>query len=168
MHEKFLNQIFIETMKGSLRIVSIPWDKKIWGQSWCPLIFFSLTFFQEENFLKHRRVPLRNASVLWYKIFRRRMVIPVPLLCMKYFDMRFSLNYRKVSLRSFRHCEEKKLPAEICNISLLCIFFEDRIFLKSRRSPLRIFSLPWDKTISMEDRDICSFLLSPKVFDTRK
>ena len=45
MHEKFLNQIFSETMKASLRNVSIQWDKKILGQSWCPPTFFSLTFF---------------------------------------------------------------------------------------------------------------------------
>ena len=45
MQEKFLNQIFSETMKASLRNVSIQRDKKILGQSWCPPTLFSLTFF---------------------------------------------------------------------------------------------------------------------------
>ena len=47
MHEKFLNQIFSETMKAALRNVSIQWDKKILGQSWRPPTFFSLAFFQK-------------------------------------------------------------------------------------------------------------------------
>ena len=47
MHEKFLNQIFSETMKASLRNVSIQWDKKILGQLWRPPTLFSLTFFQK-------------------------------------------------------------------------------------------------------------------------
>ena len=62
------------------------------------------------------------------------------LLCMKTFDIRVFLNYRRVSLRSFSPLWGKKLLAENCNISLLCILFDSRKFVKNRRAPLRFFS----------------------------
>ena len=64
--------------------------KKVGGESWCPPTFFSLTFFDIKKFLKHRRVHLRNVWVLWDKNFQRKIVKPLPLLCMKIFDCKIS------------------------------------------------------------------------------
>ena len=59
---------------------------------------------------------------------------------MKIFDIRFFLRYRRVSLRSFWPLWGNKLLAEKCIISLLCILFDSRNFVKNRRAPLRFFS----------------------------
>ena len=110
MHEKFLNQFFSETMKASLRNVSIQWDKNVLGQSWCPPFFLSLTFFDIEKFLKHRTVHLRNVWVLWDKNFQRKIVKPFPLVCMKnFFGSKTSETQWRFPYEFFRYCEPKKL-----------------------------------------------------------
>ena len=43
-------------------------------------------FFRCQNFLKHRRVPLRSFSVLWVNIFRQK-IVAIPLLSHKLYGI---------------------------------------------------------------------------------
>ena len=121
MHEKFLNQIFSETMKASLRNVSIQWDKKILGKSWRPSTFFSLTFFQKK-FLKHRRAPLRKVSVLWDQKTRRRIVMCTHFLFLNIFWHKKFLKHRTVHLRKVWVLWDKNFQRKIVKpFPLLCM-----------------------------------------------
>ena len=85
------------------------WETNIFeAQSWSPDPFFLQHFLHLENYLKHRRVPWRNLSVLWNKIVLRRILIPLPPLCMKIFWTRFFLKLWKLPYETFRYKETKK------------------------------------------------------------
>ena len=62
--------------------------------------FLSIIFFETRMFVKHRRVPLRNFSVLWdnkFSIENR----DISLLGIKFFDTRIFLKHRRVPRRNF-------------------------------------------------------------------
>ena len=69
-----------ETQKGSRTKFFGTVSQKTWRRSWCPPPLFTSTFFIIKNFLKHRKVPLRNVSLLGNKHFRSTVVIPRPFL----------------------------------------------------------------------------------------
>ena len=69
-----------ETQKGSRTKFFGTVSQKTWRRSWCPPPLFTSTFFNIKNFLKHRKVPLRNVSLLGNKHFRSTVVIPRPFL----------------------------------------------------------------------------------------
>ena len=69
-----------ETQKGSPTNFFGTVSQKNWRGSWCPPPLFTSTFFNIKNFLKHRKVPLRNVSLLGNKHFRSTVVIPRPFL----------------------------------------------------------------------------------------
>ena len=88
----------------SVRIVASPRD--------IPLSF--IIFSDTWNFLKHRRVPLRNVLVLQDKtISTESRYTPSPLLSIKLFDARNFLKHRRISLRSFSVlCDKNKVDGE--------------------------------------------------------
>ena len=69
-----------ETQKGSPTKFFGTESQKNWRGSWCPPPLFTSTFFKIKNFLKHRRVPLRNVLLLGNKHFQSTVVIPRPFL----------------------------------------------------------------------------------------
>ena len=84
-------------------------SQKHWRGSWCPPLFLFLTFFGMESFPKHRRDPWQNLSVLWNKTVLRRILIPLPRLCMKNFWTRFFLKRWRLPYETFRYSETKNL-----------------------------------------------------------
>ena len=78
------------------------------AQLWCPHPSFLQHFFHLEIFLNHKRVPWRKLSVLWNKIVLRRILIPLPHLCMKNFWTRFFLKRWRLPYETFRYSETKK------------------------------------------------------------
>ena len=78
------------------------------AQLWCPHPSFLQHFFHLESFLNHKRVPWRKLSVLWNKIVLRRILIPLPPLCMKNFWTRFFLKRLRLPYETFRYSETKK------------------------------------------------------------
>ena len=90
-----------ETQKGS----STKWfgtvrQNNFDGESWKPPPLLSLTIFDNRNFLKHRRAPLRNDSVLRDINFEGKSWNPPPLLSLTIFDTRNLLKHRRVPLRN--------------------------------------------------------------------
>ena len=89
------------------------------GKSWNPHPLLFLTFFDIRNFLKHRRVYLRNDSVLWDKnFFEKKIVIlppsPRPSLIQEIFHTRnFVKQHRSVPNEVFRYCEKKQFRRKI-------------------------------------------------------
>ena len=83
------------------------WETNIEAQSWFPDPFFLQHFLHLENYLKHRRVPWRTLLVLWNKIVLRRIMIPLPFLCMKKFDARFFWSEEMFPNEMFQNCETK-------------------------------------------------------------
>ena len=79
------------------------------AQSWSPDLSFLQHFLHLENYLKHRMVPWGTILVLWNKIVLRRIVIPLPFLCMKKFDARFFWIEEVFPNEMFHYCETKKL-----------------------------------------------------------
>ena len=82
--ETFLILEISDTLLCSLRKVLVMWDNNfaIEGRDITLLI---LMFFNTRNFLKHRRIPLRNELVLWGKTIWRKIVILVSFLSLKIF-----------------------------------------------------------------------------------
>ena len=120
------------------------------------LCFLCMKVFDTRIFLKPRRVPLRNFSVLWdKKKFDGKSCYslpPPPLLIHKSFRYRkFSETlHRRAPLRDvsvLRHkLIDRKSLYSLPPPSLLSIkVFDTKNFLKHREVPLRIFLAPWDK-----------------------
>ena len=146
MHEKFLNQISSETMKASLRNVSLQWDKRVLGQSWCPPTFFSLTFLQ--------KIISNTEGVLYemfryceMKPFRRTIVTTVPFPILNIFRFQKELDHRKVPLRKVSVLWDQKLDGESwCPPTFFSLTFSDlKKFLKHRTVHLRSVWVLWDK-----------------------
>ena len=131
----------------------------------------SIKFFDTNNFVKHRRVPLRKFSALWDKKFSTENYEPPPLIHKLFRYRKFSeTQYRRVPLRNFSALWDEKFLTEnrdtpsLHHPFLSIIFFDTRSFVKHRRVPLRSFSVPWDNKFSIENRDIS--LIGIKFFDT--
>ena len=102
-------------------------------KSWYfPLLLFHKLFrYQKFSETQHRRVPVRNVSVLWDKKFSRKCR-DITLWSIIFFDTR---NYWKTKVFPYghiRHCETKIFLAEIFDTpSFLSIsFFATRSFVK--------------------------------------
>ena len=76
----FWHKKISETQKGSSTKCFGTVSQKNWRGLWCPPPLFTSTFFKIKNFLKRRRVALRNVSLLGNKHFRSTVVIPRPFL----------------------------------------------------------------------------------------
>ena len=88
----------------------------------------SIKFFATRNFVKHRRVPLRDFSALWDKTFSMEILDIPPLLCINFFATE---NFLKHSTEGF--CEtEKSFPTQFFGTVRQQIFY-----WKSWYSPLR-------------------------------
>ena len=88
MHERVLNHIFSETMKASLRNVSIHWDKKFLRQSWCPPTFFSLTFFQKIISETQKGSSRKCFGTVRWNHFDAESWRPPPFLSLLFFDFK--------------------------------------------------------------------------------
>ena len=115
-----------------------------------PLLRHPQFYFQTRKFLKQRRVPEWNFSVLWDKIFSEKLWYS--LLCIKFCCIRFFLKCRRVPLPVFSVlCDTKNFSTELwCRhppipALLWTTIFDTRSFLKNRCVPLRNFSLVWKK-----------------------
>ena len=129
----------LDHRKVPLRKVSVLWDQKLDGESWCPPTFFSLTFSDLKKFLKHRTVHLRSVWVLWDKKFQRKIVKPFPLLCMKSFDCKTSETQKGSPTNFFGTVSQKNWRGSWCPPPLFTsTFFNIKNFLKHRRVPLRM------------------------------
>ena len=73
--------------------------------------FLSINFFVTRNFLKRRRVPLRNFSVLWDNKFSIESR-DIPLLGINFFDTRNFLKHRRVPRRNFSALWDKNFSTE--------------------------------------------------------
>ena len=105
---------FSETKKGSsTKVFSTVGQNYFDGKSWYPPLLSSLTFFDTRNFLKLRRVPLRNFSALWDKtILTENRDTRPSLLSLTFFDTRNFLKLRKVPLRKFSALWDKIILTE--------------------------------------------------------
>ena len=108
MHEKFLNQIFSETMKASLRNVSIQRDKKFLGQSWCPPTFFSLTFFQKIISETQKGSSTKCFGTVRWNHFDAQSWRPPPFLSLFFFDFKKIWNTERSLYESFGTMRSKK------------------------------------------------------------
>ena len=86
-------------------VPSIFYDFELWHPLPPPLL--CIKFLDTRKFLKHRRVPLRNSSVLWYKKFSTENH-DIPFLCIKFFDTPNFLKHWRVPQETFWYCEIKK------------------------------------------------------------
>ena len=79
-HEKDRHLKLSEIQKNPQRKDSVLRQNNSNGKSWFPPPPVFLTFFETRKFLKHRKVPLRNDSVLWDKTIWQKIVIRAPSL----------------------------------------------------------------------------------------
>ena len=112
MHEKFLNQIFSERMKASLRNVSIQRDKKILGQSWRPPTFFSLTFFQKIISETQKGSSTKCFGTVRWNHFDAQSWRPPLFLSLIFFDFKKIWNTERSLYEKFRYHEIKKIDGE--------------------------------------------------------
>ena len=99
MHKIFRYPIYSESQKGSPTNFFGTVRPKLWQKIVIhPPLLLSITFFDTRNFLKHRRVPLRNFWTLWDK---KLIAVnsDIPFLCVNFFDTRLFLKHRRVPLR---------------------------------------------------------------------
>ena len=95
-----------DTLISSLRKVLVLWENNSSIHSRdIPLLM--LMFFDTRNFLKHRRIPLRNDSVLWGKTIWRKIVILAPFLSLLFFDTRMFVEHRRGPLRIYKALWDK-------------------------------------------------------------
>ena len=64
-------------------------------------------FFHTRNFLKHKKVPLRNFSVLWNRKFSTQNR-DIPLLWLKFFNTRKKWNSQRFPYESFGTVRHEK------------------------------------------------------------
>ena len=146
------------TPKGSPTKFSLQWDNKFSIENRdCPLLdIYSL---DTRNIQKHRRIPLRNDSVLWDKTIWRKIVILASSL-IAFFPYQNFFQIQKGSSTNFlRTLRQKFLTEKRGNVSLRpsfvsISFFDTIVFVEHRRVPLWNFSVLRENIFSMEDRDI--------------
>ena len=165
MQEKFLNQIFSETMKASLRNVSIQRDKKILGQSWCPPTFFSLTFFQKIISETQKGSSTKCFGTVRWNHFDAQSWRPPFFLSLLFFDLK-RFGTQKGFLRKVSVLWDQKIDWESwCPPTFFSLTFSDlKKFLKHRWVHLRNVWVLWDKNFQ---RKIVKplHLLCMKIFD---
>ena len=122
MHEKFLNQIFSETMKASLRNVSIQRQKKILGQLWCPPTFFSVTFFQKKKFWNTERSLYEKFRYYETKKVDGESWCAPTFFSLTFFDMKNFINTERFIYRIFWVLWDKIFQRKIVKpFPLLCM-----------------------------------------------
>ena len=127
IHKIFRYQIFCETQKGSSTKFSALWGKKYSTEdfdtsslSLIHKLFRYKKFFETQ----HRRVPLRNVSVLWNKENFDRKSGHNPL---KHKFLRYPklVTHWRVTCEMFRYCETKQFRRKIVIPPLLSLTFFD-------------------------------------------
>ena len=106
----FRYQKFCETQKGSPTNFFGTVRQKIFeGKSWYfPFsLIFKLFRYQKFSETQHRRVPLRNVSVLWDKNFSTQNR-DITLWSIRFFDTRNHWHPKGFPYKICRHCERKK------------------------------------------------------------
>ena len=104
--------------------------------------------FRHQNFFETRKSSPTKCFGTVRQKNRRRIVILLPLLCMKIFDTRSFRKDKKIPLQSFSVLRDKKFPTENRDTPFLCIkFFDAGFFPRHRSVRLRNVSVLWDKTI---------------------
>ena len=116
-HKIFRYPKLSETQKdSSTKLFGTVRQNNFDGRSWYPPLFLSLTFFDTGNFLKHRRVPLRNFLALWDKKYSTENFDTSSLsLIHKLFRYQKFSEIQKVSC--VRHCEtssQRKIVIPFC------------------------------------------------------
>ena len=156
----FGGRIFLECRMVPLRSFSVLWHKNFSMKNInTPCFFLCIKFFDTRIFLKHRRVQLQNVSTLWDKkssTGNRDTPSLLPLIYNIFGYQKFS-GTQTVSCTKFLGTVTKKFSARNINNNryslLLKNFFDNRVFLKHRRVPLRNFSTLWDKKLWTRSRD---------------
>ena len=113
--------------------------------------FSSIKHCETRNFLKNSKIPLRNFSALWDKIFRRKIVIPHK--CITISDTPTFLKNGRDSHEFFRHCETKKFRrGNVIPPSMHRVFQYPNCSETLKGCPQK-FSALWDKNLSTENCD---------------
>ena len=122
-------------MKASLRNVSIQWDKKILGQSWCPPTFFSLTFFQKINSETQKGSSTKCFGTVRWNHFDAQSWRPPPFLSLIFFDFKKIWNTERSLYGNFRYYETKKVDGESwCPPTLFSLtFFDIKIISETQK-----------------------------------
>ena len=146
----FRSQKVFEAQKCSpTKCVGTVSQKHRWGSSFPPP-FFSLTFFDIKSFLKHKRVPLKNVSLLWNKHFRSTMVMSALFFILNIFRYQNVFETKKSSSTKCLATEKQTISKHSCDahtLSFFNIFFHLEFFLKHRRVPWRKVSVLWNKIV---------------------
>ena len=77
-----------------------------------PSLISNIFRYQKYSERQHRRVLLRNVSVVWDKTLPMENRDTLPLLCNKVLDTRIFLKHRRVHLLSFSLLWDKRFPTE--------------------------------------------------------
>ena len=140
-----------------------------------PFLIHKLFRYRKFSGTQHRRVPLRNDSVLWDKTILTEIVNPAPSLIPNIFRYPELMKHWRIPLRNFSALWDKKFSMENCDTPsippLIHKLFRYRKFsgTQQRRVPLGNFSALWDKNFSTENCDTPSIPpLIHKLFRYRK
>ena len=144
--------------------------QKVFGRkSWYspPPLIHKVFRYRKFSEKQHRRVPLRNFSVLWDKKISTENR-DITLWSIKFFDTRNLWHTEGFPQENFRHCDTKIFYKKSWYSPLKHKVFRNRKFSETqhRMVPLRNFSELWDNKFSIENRDIPLWCI--KFFDTRK
>ena len=138
MHEKFRDQNFCETRKGSLQIFWYCQAKKF---DKIVIILKSKKFLDTRTFLKHKGPTYEIFRYSETKNFRRKNVIP-PLLSKKFFPYQKFSETQKISFpQFFGSVRQKKVRLKIVISPHLIhkIFFDTKTFWKTDGLPYEVF-----------------------------
>ena len=147
MHEKFLNQIFSETMKASLRNVSLQWDKKSLRTIVMPTQFLFPNIFPKNNFWNTEGLIYEMFRYCEMKPFRRTILTTAPFPILNIFRFQTDLEHRKVPLPkvSVPWNQKSRRRVVMCTHFLFLYIFRHKKFLKPRTVHLRNVWVLWDK-----------------------
>ena len=104
LYKNFYDSIFFETQNGSPRCFLVLWDHNFSIENRdIPLL--GIKFFDTRNFLKHRKVHLRNDSVLWDQKNDRKLCYPSPFYAWTFWILKLFWNTEGFPFSVFRYCE---------------------------------------------------------------
>ena len=141
MHKFFRYPKFSETLKGCPQKFRHCETKNFRRKNAIPP-FSSIKLFENKNFLKNSRIPLRKISALW-----DMKIVICPLLSINFFDTRKFPENRRVALQnfSFRSFETKTFDRTVMPPLLCMKIFVKRIFLKHQSVVQSNNLVQWDK-----------------------
>ena len=136
---------------GDAHEIFRPCETKIFRSKNVIRAFSSIKLCETRNFLKKSKIPLRNFSALWDKIFRRKIVIPHN--CITISDTPTFLKNGRDSHDFFRHCETKNFRrGNVIPPSMHRVFQYPNCSETLKGCPQK-FSALWDKKLSTENCD---------------